>query len=623
MKVLVTGGAGFIGSHVIKDLLARGYTVVSIDNMNDYYDPSLKYTRLNHFKDQIEHIEIDISDTSAVEEVFKRHTFDAVCHLAAQAGVRYSIENPFVYAHSNYIGTLNIFEFAKRYNVKHVVAAATSSVYGLNDQMPFHEDQRVDTPISIYSATKRATELLAHTYHHLFNMNITMLRFFTVYGPWGRPDMALALFTKAIIAGEPIKVFNNGNMKRDFTYVDDIVSGVVAALERPKGLQIYNLANGTQISLMEYIQAIEGFLGKKAVLDLQPMQPGDVQATWADISKAKRDLGYNPRTNVIEGIKKYIEWYKSYYAEPERIPNLKKTFLITGGAGFIGINLTERLLRDGYKVIVVDDLSGGKAESIPEGVPLYRLDICKTEPLTALMQGVDVVVHLAALPRVQFSIEHPFEAQRVNNDGTLSVLEAARAAKVKRVIFAASSAVYGDQEVMPLTEGMPAQPKSPYGLHKYYGEMLMKLWADMHNMETVSLRFFNVYGPHGDPDRAYALAIDKFLKQRRDGKPITVTGDGQQTRDFTHVSDTVDAIVRASVSDRVGKGEVFNVGTGRNVTMNEIARLIGGPVEYIAPRIEPKHTLADSSYINLVLGWSPVIKIEEGIAQLKKQFGLE
>jgi UDP-glucose 4-epimerase len=301
---------------------------------------------------------------------------------------------------------------------------------------------------------------------------------------------------------------------------------------------------------------------------------------------------------------------------------MPKTYLITGGAGFIGTNLVHRLLHDGHRVIIVDDLSGGKAERIPEMAAFYRLDICKTEPLTALMHGVDVVVHLAALPRVQFSIEHPFEAQHANVDGTLSVLEAARTAGVKRVVYAASSSAYGDQTVMPLKETMTPGPKSPYGLHKYYGEVLMKLWAEIHGIETVSLRFFNVYGPHLDPDGAYALVIGKFLKQRMEGKPLTITGDGEQSRDFTHVFDTIDAVVRASQSDKVGRGEVFNVGAGRNVSMNEIAHLIGGPVEYIAPRIEPKHTLADSSYIQLTLGWQPTIRIEEGIQELKKQFGL-
>ena len=301
---------------------------------------------------------------------------------------------------------------------------------------------------------------------------------------------------------------------------------------------------------------------------------------------------------------------------------MELTYLITGGAGFIGTNLAERLIRDGHKVIIVDDLSAGKIERVPETAALYKLDICKTEPLTAVMKGVDVVVHLAALPRVQFSIEHPFEAQHVNIDGTLSVLEAARQAGVRRIVYAASSSAYGDQDVMPLKENLPAQPKSPYGLHKYTGELMMKIWHDIHKLETVSLRFFNVYGPHLDPDGAYALVIGRFLKQRMQNTPMTITGDGEQTRDFTHVFDTVDAIVRATQSERVGHGEVFNVGAGRNVSINKIAQLIGGPVEYVAPRLEPNHTLADSSYIDLVLGWKATIAIEEGILALKKQFGL-
>ncbi len=302
--------------------------------------------------------------------------------------------------------------------------------------------------------------------------------------------------------------------------------------------------------------------------------------------------------------------------------NTTKTYLITGGAGFIGTNLSERLVADGHKVIVVDNLVGGKKERLPQEVEFHELDICDHEALVEVMKDVDVVVHLAALPRVQFSIEHPFEAQHANIDGTLSVLEAVRKNGVKRVVYAASSSAYGDQAVMPLREDMPPQPKSPYGLQKYYGEVMMKLWHDIHGVETVSLRFFNVYGPHLDPNGAYALVIGKFLKQRSEGLPMTIAGDGEQTRDFTHVRDIVEGIMRASTGDTVGKGEVFNLGAGRSITINRIAEIIGGPVEHLAPRIEPKHTEADSSKIKATLGWESKITVEEGIAELKKQFNL-
>ena len=298
------------------------------------------------------------------------------------------------------------------------------------------------------------------------------------------------------------------------------------------------------------------------------------------------------------------------------------TYLITGGAGFIGTNLSERLVREGKRVIVVDNLVGGNAERLPKEVEFHKIDICDHDALVAAMVGVDVVVHLAALPRVQFSIEHPFEAQKVNVEGTLSVLEAVRKNKVRRLVYAASSSAYGDQETMPLHEGLPPEPKSPYGLHKYVGEMMLKLWHELHGIETVSLRFFNVYGPHLDPSGAYALVIGKFLKQRKDGLSMTITGDGEQTRDFTHVRDTVDAIFRACESEGVGNGEVFNVGAGRNISINTIAELIGGPVEHIAPRIEPKHTLADTTRIRTALGWEPTIRIEEGITELKTLFNL-
>lgn len=313
MNILVTGGAGFIGSFVVRALLQEGHQVVSIDNFNDYYDPALKRARLKTVEDKIVQYEIDIADREAVEMIFKEHSFDAVCHLAAQAGVRYSIENPLVYAESNYVGTLNILECAKRYGGPRVVAASSSSVYGLNHEMPFREDQVVDAPASVYAATKRGTELLAHTYHHLYGLEVSMLRFFTVYGPWGRPDMAPFIFTEAILKGEAIKVFNNGEMSRDFTYIDDIVSGIIGAIKHPKGFEIYNLGRGEPVRLMDFVASLEESLNKKAILDFQPMQPGDVTATWADVTKAARDLGYEPKTSIRDGVNSFVEWYKDYY----------------------------------------------------------------------------------------------------------------------------------------------------------------------------------------------------------------------------------------------------------------------------------------------------------------------
>ena len=299
-----------------------------------------------------------------------------------------------------------------------------------------------------------------------------------------------------------------------------------------------------------------------------------------------------------------------------------KTYLITGGAGFIGTNLSERLVAEGERVIVVDDLSAGKRERLPQAVEFHKLDICATDELEKVLQGVDTIVHLAAIPRVQTSIEKPFETFQVNVMGTLSVLESARKAGVKRIVYAASSSAYGEQEILPLKETLPPQPKHPYGLQKYNGEVLMRIWHEIHGLETVSLRFFNVYGPHLDPEGAYALVIGKFLKQRSLGEPLTIVGDGEQTRDFTHVRDTVDAIIRASVSDKVGAGEVLNVGAGNSVSINELAERIGGPVIHIPERVEAKHSLADTTLSRTLLGWRPVVSLEDGITELKKTFGL-
>jgi len=349
MKILVTGSAGFIGFNLTGNLLARGDEVVGLDSVNDYYDVRLKYARLaehgisreaadskklsgsSKFKGY-RFVKMDLCDREGVTGLFSAEKFDAVCNLAAQAGVRYSLTNPRAYIDSNISGFVNILEACRHNGVGHLAYASSSSVYGLNELMPFSTSHNVDHPISLYAASKKSNELMAHTYSYLFKIPTTGLRFFTVYGPWGRPDMALFLFTRAIIAGDPIDVFNGGDMKRDFTYIDDIVRGVVRVIDSPpKGdpgwsgktpdpaasrapYKIYNIGNSNPVKLMEFIEAIEDALGKKAIKNLLPMQPGDVPATWADVADLERDLGYRPSTAVKEGIKKFVEWYKKYYA---------------------------------------------------------------------------------------------------------------------------------------------------------------------------------------------------------------------------------------------------------------------------------------------------------------------
>jgi len=335
MKVLVTGAAGFIGSFVATKLLQRGDEVVGLDNLNDYYDVNLKRARLEKLRayDNFSFEKLDLADRSGMEQLFRREGLQRVVHLAAQAGVRYSIENPHVYVDSNVVGTLHVLEGCRHHEVEHLVYASTSSVYGANTAMPFSVHQNVDHPLSLYAATKKANELMAHTYSTLYQLPTTGLRFFTVYGPWGRPDMALFLFTRNILAGRPIDVFNYGNHKRDFTYVEDIAEGVVHALDNVAAVnpdwssdtpdpgtsqapyRLYNIGNQRPVDLMKYIGLVEECLGKEAEKNMLPLQPGDVPDTWADVEDLVRDVGYRPQTPVEEGVAKFVEWYLSYYGK--------------------------------------------------------------------------------------------------------------------------------------------------------------------------------------------------------------------------------------------------------------------------------------------------------------------
>jgi len=331
MKILVTGAAGFIGYHLVQSLLKDGHEIIGLDNFNSYYDVNLKRARINNIDNKkFSMFEIDLVDNKSLESLFKKNDFDVVVNLAAQAGVRYSLTNPEKYIESNIIGFTNILEACRHNKIPNLVYASSSSVYGMNSEVPFSEDHSVDHPVSLYAATKRSNELMAHTYSHLFDLPTTGLRFFTVYGPWGRPDMALFLFTKAILDEEPIQVFNDGKMIRDFTYIDDIVSGVKGAILNSSKVaesdnlklkpsissapyRIFNLGNNQPVTLENFINAIEASAGKKAIKEYLPMQPGDVKKTFANIDKAGESLGFVPTTSIEEGVKKFVDWYIEYY----------------------------------------------------------------------------------------------------------------------------------------------------------------------------------------------------------------------------------------------------------------------------------------------------------------------
>ncbi len=316
-KVLVTGGAGFIGSHVSKSLLEKGYFVVIVDNFNNYYDPALKKRRV---KDLLEHLNFklyktDISNYKALENIFKKEKIDTVCHLAAQAGVRYSLEAPLVYEKSNVLGTLNLLELSKEFKIKKFVFASSSSVYGDNKNKKFSETNNTDNPLSLYAATKKATETLCYSYHSLYNIPMVGLRFFTVYGPYGRPDMALFKFTENILKGKPIEVYGEGKMERDFTYIDDIVNGIIKAIEKKLSFEIFNLGYGNPLPLLRFVELVEEHTGKKAKKKLLPMQKGDVRKTSADIIKAQKLLNWSPQVSPKEGVKSFVEWYRDYYGK--------------------------------------------------------------------------------------------------------------------------------------------------------------------------------------------------------------------------------------------------------------------------------------------------------------------
>ena len=396
--ILVTGSAGFIGFHVAKALLDKGFCVLGMDDFNDYYDPQIKEDRNSILEEHPNYqmFRIDITNFDGVREIFKQNKVDQICHLAARAGVRYSIEHPFLYGHVNIMATINLLELCKEFNIKSFIFASSSSVYGGN-KMPFSEKSRVDTPISPYAATKKSMEMIAHTYHYLYKIHITGLRFFTVYGPWGRPDMALFKFAKNINQGKTIDVYNYGNMKRDFTYIDDIVAGILLSLEKNLPYEIFNLGNNNPTKLGYFIECIEKSIGKKAKKKLMPMQPGDIPASYADVSKAKKLLGWTPKTNIEKGIDNFIKWYKDYNKKGQVvaiIPGYNEQDHV-----FDVVKETKKYVD---KVIVVDDGSKDKTflKAQEAGADLVLRHIMNMRKGMALKTGFEAAIKLKPRPQI-------------------------------------------------------------------------------------------------------------------------------------------------------------------------------------------------------------------------------
>lgn len=414
-KILITGCAGFIGFHLSKRLLQEGYSIVGIDNLNDYYDVELKHSRLNLLKDHENFTFIygPLEDKELIDSTFSEHLPSKVVNLAAQAGVRYSIDNPHAYIQSNIVGFMNILEACRHHKISHLLYASSSSVYGSNEKMPFSVNDFVDTPISLYAATKKANELMAHTYSHLYGLKTTGLRFFTVYGPWGRPDMALFKFTKAILNGEPISVFNNGEMKRDFTYIDDIVEGIVRLIERKPApsdhseqtpYKVYNIGNNQPVDLMHFITVLEDKLGKKAEKQLLPLQPGDVPATYADVDALMRDVDFKPATSVEEGIGKFVDWYKEYYGH-----NPVKRIIGVVGLGYVGLPVavafSEKFPVTGF------DINSNRINTLKQNLD-YTGELSKDELIAAEITYTDDPEKLKDCNFIIITVPTPIDATK-------------------------------------------------------------------------------------------------------------------------------------------------------------------------------------------------------------------
>lgn len=679
-KVLLTGGAGFVGSHVAEMLLARGDDVVIVDEVNDYYDTAIKESNLHSLREKYgdQRVKIyrdDLCNASMLTELFETEQPEWICHLAARAGVRPSIQDPFIYIHSNVRATANLLQLSQTFGVRNFVFASSSSVYGGSKSTLFDETENVNRPISPYAATKKAGELLLYTYHHLYRLNTTALRFFTVYGERGRPDMAPFKFIDRISKGESIQQFGDGSSSRDYTYVEDIAKGVLQAIDRPYAYEIFNLGKGDGTKLSQFISLVEKYVGKSANIEFLPDQPGDVPFTCANVTKAQMYLGYQPNITFEEGIRRTSEWYKSVFPDNKTskqlrglatrpgftrrlnfrrtdvsrrklagsIENLpwndvplvephtgKKTVLLTGGAGFIGSHVADQLLARGDDVILIDEVNDYYDVSIKESnlqmivdkygigrVQIYRADICDKEVMNQIFEKhrPEWVCHMAARAGVRPSIQNPLLYVHSNVEGTTRLLELSRLNGVKNFVFASSSSVYGGSKSTYFSEDeVTDSPISPYAATKISSELMAYTYHHLYGLNITGLRFFTVFGPRGRPDMAPFMFIDRVSR----GKPIQQFGDGTSSRDYTYVDDIANGVIRAL--DRPYPYQIFNLGKGSGTSLSDFVQVVEkyvGKSAYIKvlpdqPGDVPR-TCADVRKAKRLLGYKSQVSFEEGI----------
>ncbi|MBU3906993.1 MAG: GDP-mannose 4,6-dehydratase [Nanoarchaeota archaeon] len=617
-NVVITGGAGFIGSHLCKYLLDKGEKVVCVDNL---FTGSKKNILSLMNDPNFRFIEQDI-----IEPLYIDEKIDQIYNLACPASPIHYQFNAIRTIKANTIGVINMLGLARKHNAR-ILQASTSEIYGDPLEHPQKETYRgnVNTlgPRACYDEGKRVAETLFMDYHRKWRLDIRIVRIFNTYGTsMNKEDgRVVSNFIVQALKNENLTIYGDGSQTRSFCYVSDLIEGMYKMMNQENFIGPVNLGNPGEFTILELAKKIINFTSSNSNIVYHLLPQDDPIKRKPDISLAREKLNWEPKIPLEDGLKKTIDYFKEL---------IKMNCLVTGGAGFIGSNLVDRLLKENYKVIVIDDLSTGRKENIlahigKENFVFYEKSICDNLDEIFERERIEVVFHLAALPRVQFSIVNPIKTNEVNVNGTLNLLQTCKKFDVKRFVFSSSSSVYGDQEKLPLIETMPLNPMSPYALHKLTSEEYCKLFNLIHGLETISLRYFNVFGPRQNPEGDYACLIPKFIECLISGKEFTVNGNGEQTRDFTFVEDVVNAnILAATTQNKDAFGKAFNIGNNHNLSVNEVMKGIlnlsnkNTKIIYGPAVIEPRDTLADNSKAREFLGWAPKVSFEEGI---RKELG--